>query len=72
MEILKNTINLSKFLLSKTFRKEVLESNKTYVLCKNGKAIYVIHNLEAFKRLYDMADYGRRMLEIEEINSSNK
>ena len=68
MEILKNTYNLSEFLLSSEFRKEILNANLTYVLCKNGKAEYVIHNLEAFKRFYDLADYGRRRLEIDKFN----
>lgn len=45
---LKNAYNLSKFLLSVDFRKEVLQANLTFVLCRNGKTEYVIHNLEAF------------------------
>jgi hypothetical protein len=34
---------------------------------KNGKAQYIIHNLETFKRIYDLADYGRRRMEIENL-----
>jgi hypothetical protein len=51
MDILKNTYNLSKFLLSAEFKAEIYKSDLSYVLCKNGKAQYIIHNLEAFKRI---------------------
>ena len=67
MEILKNTYNLSRFLVSQVFRQEVLNSNQSYILCKNGHALYVIHNIEAFKRLYELADYGRRVIEAQKI-----
>ena len=65
MKLLRNTVNLSKFLLSAEFRNKVSSSDHTYILCKNGEAQFVIHNIKAFEQLYELGDFGRRMMDDE-------
>ncbi len=63
-------LNLSKFLLSSEFRKEIKNSDQIYILCKNGSSEFVIHNLKAFEQLYDLADFGKRMMDIQKYEEN--